>query len=109
MTRIPASGCSVDVVDVPTSSGTGPPPGAGRRRGPEAAGSAEECLHGTAQLGGEPLGVLEEVGQVQVDLETLADHQVGEILGGDVAGRSRCEGAAPEAADRGIERDPVPG
>src|SRR3954465_11611015 len=57
----------------------------------------------SSENAGDPERCVDERIEVDAGLDALALEQVDEVLGGDVPGRARSEGAAAEPADRGVQ------
>src|SRR3954454_17931484 len=57
----------------------------------------------SSENAGDPERCVDERIEVDSGLDALALEQVDEVLGGDVPGRARSEGAAAEPADRGVQ------
>ena len=71
----------------------------------ERAGAVQVALEPAPEQLLEPLGDGDQRVEVDTGLDPLALEEIDEILGGDVSGRLRREGAAAEAADGGVQDD----
>jgi hypothetical protein len=79
-----------------------PPAAARGARGP-GAGSVNVALQSSAEQLLEPLRDADQGVEVDAGVHSFAFEQVDQILGRDVARRTRRVGAAAEPADRGVE------
>ena len=80
------------------------PPVPGRHQVPDpVTGAQQRARQIMADNGFRDLGRGDGGCQVDVDVDAAVAQQVHQVLGGDVAGRPRCERAAAEPADRGVQ------
>src|SRR5918996_5332788 len=69
----------------------------------EGPSAVELALEAPPEDAFEPLGDADQAVEVDPGVDSLALEEVHEILGGDVAGCLRREGAPPEPSDRGVD------
>src|SRR5439155_1614850 len=92
---------AADVDSEPVGHSPSPSSLAGDRR--ERAGAVDLSRQLAAEHAFEPLRDPDQRVEVDARLDALAVEQVDEILGADVPGRPRSEGAAADASDRRVE------